>query len=163
MRITKYNLGMTPERTNMLVKEKAKNYEGYDNLSAPWKIADMMRSVFNIGNMAEEYFYVIAMSAKYKPIGVFEISHGASTFTYVDPKAIFSRLLICGGPIWIAVHNHPSGDCTPSKEDLSITAKLFFLSKMLGITMADHIIVSDKDFFSLKEQDMLDEQEGEPL
>ena len=54
MRITKYNLGMTPERTNMLVKEKAKNYEGYDNLSAPWKIADMMRSVFNIGNMAEE-------------------------------------------------------------------------------------------------------------
>lgn len=80
MRITKYSLGMTPEKTNMLIKESATNYAGCDNLTNPWKIADMMRSVFNLGNMAEEYFYVLALNAKCKAIGIFEISHGEATF-----------------------------------------------------------------------------------
>lgn len=156
MRITRYSLSLTPDKTNTLVKEDARNYEG-EKLNSPQEIADMMRTVFDLGNKAEEYFYVVAMNAKCKPIGVFEISHGTSTFSYVDPQAVFSRLLICGGPMWVAVHNHPSGDCTPSKADLEITAKLFHLSKMLGMTMADHIIVSDKSYYSFSLNGTLEE------
>lgn len=165
MRITKYSLGMTPEKTNMLIKESATNYASCDNLTNPWKIADMMRSVFNLGNMAEEYFYVLALNAKCKAIGIFEISHGEATFSYVDPKAIFSRLLLCGGPIWIAVHNHPSGDCTPSKADIELTDRLYKGGKLLNIQLVDHVIVSDEQFFSFREHDMLklNEQEGELL
>lgn len=156
MRIARYSLSLTPDKTNTLVKEDARNYEG-EKLNSPQEITDMMRKVFDLGNKAEEYFYVIAMNAKCKPIGVFEISHGASTFSYVVPQAVFSRLLICGGPMWVAVHNHPSGDCTPSKADLEITAKLFHLSKMLGMTMADHIIVSDKSYYSFSLNGTLEE------
>ena len=156
MRITRYSLSLTPDKTNTLVKEDARNYEG-EKLNSPQEIADMMRTVFDLGNKAEEYFYVVAMNAKCKPIGVFEISHGASTFSYVDPQAVFSRLLICGGPMWVAVHNHPSGDCTPSKADLKITAKLFHLSEMLGMTMADHVIVSDETYYSFSENGTLKE------
>ena len=156
MRITRYSLSLTLDKTNILVKEDTKNYDG-ENLNSPQEITDMMRKVFDLGNKAEEYFYVIAMNAKCKPIGVFEISHGASTFSYVVPPAVFSRLLICGGPMWVAVHNHPSGDCTPSKADLEITAKLFHLSKMLGMTMADHIIVSDKSYYSFSLNGTLEE------
>lgn len=156
MRITRYSLSLTPDKTNTLVKEDARNYEG-EKLNSPQEIADMMRTVFDLGNKAEEYFYVVAMNAKCKPIGVFEISHGASTFSYVVPQAVFSRLLICGGPMWVAVHNHPSGDCTPSKADLEITAKLFHLSKMLGMTMADHVIVSDETYYSFSENGTLKE------
>ena len=163
MRITKYSLGMTPEKTNMLIKENATNYAGCDNLTVPWKVADMMRSVFNLGNMAEEYFYVLALNAKCKPIGIFEISHGESTFSYVDPKAVFSRLLLCGSPIWIAVHNHPSGDCTPSQADIELTNRLYKGGKLLNIQLVDHIIISNEDFFSFREHDMLNEQEGESL
>lgn len=156
MRITRYSLSLTPDKTNTLVKEDTKNYD-CENLNSPQEITDMMRKVFDLGNKAEEYFYVIAMNAKCKPIGIFEISHGASTFSYVVPQAVFSRLLICGGPMWVAVHNHPSGDCTPSKADLEITAKLFHLSKMLGMTMADHIIVSDKSYYSFSLNGTLEE------
>lgn len=148
MRVTSYSLLLTPEKTNVLVKENSKNYSEEDNLANPRKIANMMRNIFDLGNKAEEYFYVIAFTAKLKPIGVFEISHGTMNNSVVDYKGIFARLLLCGGPTFVAVHNHPSGDCTPSKEDATVTQKLKEAGELLGIQMADHVIVSDRTYFS---------------
>lgn len=155
MRVTSYSLLLTPEKTNVLVKEHSKNYSEEDNLANPRKIANMMRNIFDLGNKAEEYFYVIAFTAKLKPIGVFEISHGTMNNSIVDYKGIFARLLLCGDPTFVAIHNHPSGDCTPSKEDVNITKKLKEGGKLLGIQMADHVIVSDRAYFSFVEGGLL--------
>lgn len=60
-------------------------------------------------------------------------------------------------------HFHPSGDCTPSKADIELTDRLYKGGKLLNIQLVDHVIVSNEGFFSFREHDMLNEQEGESL
>lgn len=123
MRITKYRTELDSKRHNVLVKESAVNY-ACDKLDTPSAIAQMFNSVFGLDHMAEEYVYLAAFTTTCRVLGVFEVSHGTVNTTPANPREIFIRLLLSGASCFAVCHNHPSGDCTPSDEDIGLTKRL---------------------------------------
>ena len=153
MRITKYRAELDSERHNILVKESAVNY-ACDKLDNPCDIVKMFNSVFGLDHMAEEYVYLVAFSTTYRVLGVFEISHGTVNTTLASPREIFIRLLLSGASRFVICHNHPSGDCKPSCEDVGLTKRLQDCADLMGIKFADHIITGN-GYYSFKEYNLL--------
>lgn len=149
MRITKYKTELNENRCNVLVKESATNYNA-DNLNNPKAITNMLNTCFIMNRLAEEYLYLIALDTKNKPVGVFEVSHGTVNASLISPREIFIRLLLVGASYFVISHNHPSGDCTPSKEDIQVTRRLKECADMMGLSLLDHIIIGD-GYNSLRE------------
>lgn len=124
MRITVYKTELNDDLHTELIKERAYNYSNSTgNLSNPDAIVNLMNDVFRMNKLSEEYLYMIALNTKCHPIGVFEVSHGASNYSVCNPREIFNRLLLCGANSFVLLHNHPSGDSTPSKEDITTFKK----------------------------------------
>lgn len=155
MRITQYNTIMNDDKICQLVKEKSINYicEGLDSLSSPDRIHRMMCDVFQHDKRPEEYVYLLCLNAKCKLQGIFEISHGAATTSICNPREIFQKALLCNAHNIVIVHNHPSGNPTPSKEDSVIYRKFKELGEMMGVYLADSIIVADQFYYSFLEHE----------
>lgn len=150
---TKYRL----ELPNILFEESSFDYkEGDDKLNSPYIIRDVMNDVFRMNKQAEEYLYMIAVDAKCKPIGFFEVSHGSVSNSIANPREIFIRALLCGAVQIILVHNHPSGDPTPGKDDFEVTEKIKSAGEIIGVPLVDHIILGKGNiFYSFKEAEFL--------
>lgn len=155
MRITTYKALLNEERHPVLVKERATNYAGADRLSSPRAVMDMLCTVFEADRRAEEHGYLIAMDAKNKPAGVFEISHGAVNFSILQTREVFIRLLLSGASGFILAHNHPSGDPSPSGEDIAVTKKFTEAGKLMEVPLIDHIIIGDGRYYSMRENGIL--------
>ncbi len=153
MRITKYRTELDADRHNVLVKESAVNY-ACDRLNTPDAIVQMFNNVFGLDHMAEEYMYLVAFSTAYKVLGVFEVSHGTVNLTFASPREIFIRLLLSGASCFVVCHNHPSGECKPSDNDIGLTKRLQECASLMGITFTDHIITG-RDYYSFKENHLL--------
>ena len=153
MRITKYRAELDSGRHNILVKESAVNY-ACDRLDNPYAIVQMFNSVFGLDHMAEEYVYLTAFSTTYKVLGVFEVSHGTVNTTYASPREIFIRLLLSGASCFVICHNHPSGDCKPSDDDIELTKRLQKCATLMGIMFTDHIIIGN-GYYSFKDHNLL--------
>lgn len=153
MRITKYRTELDTNRHNVLVKESAVNYacESLDNPSA---IANMFNDVFRLNRMAEEYVYMLSFSSTYRVLGAFQISHGNINTSIVSSREIFICLLLSGAASFVLCHNHPSGICTPSEKDISVTKKLEKCAKLMEIQFTDHIIIGSS-YYSFKENKLL--------
>ena len=143
MRITTYKTELNEDNLNVLVKEKSYNCTGVEALHTPLLIAEMFNVVFRLNKQTEEYLYMIALDSKQKPLGVFEISHGMVNMTICNPREIFIKALLCGSSGIVITHNHPSGDTTPSKEDIESYNRLKEAGKLIGINVLDSIIVGD--------------------
>lgn len=111
--------------------------------------------MYGLNQLAEEYLYMIALSTKNKPLGIFEVSHGTVNASLVNPREIFIRLLLSGASNFILAHNHPSGSCTPSNEDCKLTDRINDCARLMGIPLLDHIIIGD-GYLSYKEKGLLD-------
>ncbi|MCI9079855.1 MAG: JAB domain-containing protein [Lachnospiraceae bacterium] len=153
MRITRYKTELDTARHNIIVKESAINY-ACDKLDSPGVIVKMFNDVFGLNKLAEEYVYLAAFSTAYKVLGVFEVSHGTVDITPANPREIFIRLLLSGASCFVICHNHPSGNCTPSKEDITFTKRLKECSGLMGITFTDHIITGS-GYYSFRENSLL--------
>lgn len=151
MRIIKSNVVMDDEYRNILVKESSSNYPGLDNLSSPRNIVKVMNDVFNMENRADEYVYLLTMTAKCRPVSFFEISHGICESSVVGTREIMVRTLLCCAANIILIHNHPSGSPSPSQQDLQVTKRLKEASELLEIHFCDHIIIGRDGFFSFHE------------
>lgn len=79
------------------------------------------------------------------------ISVGSVNFAYVSPRDVFMYALDKSAVLMILVHNHPSGDPNPSEDDVKITRRIKNGADLLGLELADHIIIGDNDFFSFQE------------
>ena len=97
----------------------------------------------------KERFLSILLDAKFRVIGVDEVSVGNFDFTVVDPREIFKTALVCNAVGIILAHNHPSGDPTPSKEDIRITKELKEGAKLLGLDLLDHVIIGYEKYTSI--------------
>lgn len=102
---------------------------------------------------AEEYVYTLALDNKNKATGLFEISHGTVNSSVISPREIYIRALLLGASSIILFHNHPSGDVTPSKDDILVTKRVKAAGELLGIELLDHLIVGDK-YYSFREEQM---------
>ena len=143
MRITTYKTELNQDNLNVLVKEKSCNCTGVETLNTPSLIAEMFNVVFRLNKQTEEYLYMIALDSKQKPLGVFEISHGMVNMTICNPREIFIKALLCGASGIVIAHNHPSGDTTPSKEDIESYNRLKEVGKLIGINVLDSVIVGE--------------------
>ena len=98
----------------------------------------------------KEFFNVILLDIKNKPIHNIEISKGSINASIVDPKEIIKEATIKSASSIILVHNHPSGDTEPSSEDINLTNRIIDACNLVGIKVLDHIIIgkNKEDYYS---------------
>ena len=99
----------------------------------------------------KEYFLVLLLSVKNQLLNIVEISKGSLDSNIVHPREVFKEAISASAASCIFIHNHPSGDPTPSEEDIQLTRRLKEAGEIIGIDVLDHIIVTDLKFVSLKE------------
>jgi DNA repair protein RadC len=95
-----------------------------------------------------EHFLVCGLDAKHRVIGINVVSVGTLTLSIVHPREVFKPLIVMNAAAWLASHNHPSGDATPSQEDRLLTKRLREVGNLLGITLLDHVILGEARHFS---------------
>ena len=102
-----------------------------------------------------EVFGILCLSTKHHVIGYHEVSRGTIDSTLVDPRETFTTALLARAAAIIAVHVHPSGDPSPSRDDRELTQRLRAAGDLLGVSVLDHIIIGDNRYFSFKEGGLL--------
>ena len=102
-----------------------------------------------------EMAQMLALDTKNKIIGSFVISTGSLNASIIHPRDIFQRAILSNAASVILVHNHPSGDPTPSSEDIELTNKLVQVGKMMDLPILDHVVIGDGKFVSLKERGII--------
>lgn len=117
---------------------------------SPEKVCTLAKNL-GLLEAAEEYVYTLALDNKNKATGLFEISHGTVNSSVISPREIYIRALLLGASSIILFHNHPSGDVTPSKDDILVTKRVKAAGELLGVELLDHIIIGDT-YYSFKEQ-----------
>lgn len=117
-------------------------------------INDVVKLVDNLEDMQNldvENAFIICLNNKNEPVNYSLISKGTINSSLIDPKTIFKNVLLSNASGFIIIHNHPSGDATPSKEDFKITELLKNASKLLDIKFLDHIVIGNNSYISCME------------
>jgi DNA repair protein RadC len=113
-------------------------------LNTPTKIVEYMTGAFDDAPM-QESFYVVCLNRKNRPICRHRISLGTVSNTLVHPREVFRIAVLASASAIVAVHNHPSGDPSPSAPDLAVTRQLREASKIMDIHLMDHVIIGTKE------------------
>lgn len=139
------------ELLNRLHSEKQKQTV---RITAPKDIADYMQ---NMEHLEQEEFKIIMLNTKNKIIGQQMISRGTVNATLVAPREIFNPAIKAMATTIILVHNHPSGDPSPSQEDFNMTKRIIKVGKIVGIHVIDHVIIGKNQYYSMKESGFIDQ------
>lgn len=102
-----------------------------------------------------EYVILVSLNNKLQPLNETVISVGTVNSSLLSPREIYRHALKCGAVYVVLLHNHPGGDPTPSRADLSITEKVRKSGELLDIRLVDHIIIGDNSFISFKKERLL--------
>lgn len=139
-----------------VVKERSGRYEFENKIaSSPSKARDILEEVFELSNLAEEVFVIMCLDTKNRVTGLFKVSQGSLNASIVHPREVFKRALMQNANSIILAHNHPSGDTTPSSNDMLITKRLNEAGILLGVTVLDHIIVGANGKYKSFKEDRL--------
>jgi DNA repair protein RadC len=106
-------------------------------------------------NLKKEQFLCLLLDAKNRLIRDVKISEGTLTNSLIHPREAFREAIRESAAAVIFVHNHPSGDPTPSRDDIVVTERLKQVGEVIGIAALDHIIIGDGSYVSLKEKGIL--------
>ena len=106
--------------------------------------------------LEREEFRALFLDSRNRLLDVVTISVGTLDSSIVHPREVFRAAIRAGSASLIVAHNHPSGDPTPSPEDLAITRRLCTAGALIGIDVVDHIIIGDNVYVSLKEKGLLE-------
>lgn len=98
----------------------------------------------------KEHFLVVCLDTRNHPSDVHVISIGSLDSSIVHPREVFKAAISSHAASVIFVHNHPSGDTTPSEEDIKLTKRLAEVGGILGIEVLDHIVLCDRNYLSMK-------------
>lgn len=123
----------------------------------------VIKSAYDVSNLMmeeirylkKEMFKALLLDTKNQIIKIVDVSIGSLNSSIVHPREVFSEAIKCGCNSIIFVHNHPSGDPTPSKEDIQTTQRLESAGNILGIRVLDHIVIGDGKFISFKEKGII--------
>lgn len=116
----------------------------------PEDAADLFQQF--IGDCDRESFCILCLNTKNEPTAMHQVSCGTLNASIVHPRETFKLAVLANSASIIACHNHPSGDPTPSPEDVELTERLRDSGTLLGIELLDHIILGNGTFTSLKER-----------
>lgn len=152
MRVNVYKTKLTNEGGVVLEKALVKNCKGLGKkMNSPENIVMFAREFLHLHEQSEEYMYVLGMNTKLDLTSVFELSHGNVNSAVVGVRELFQKALLANAVYIAVMHNHPSGDCAPSREDIAVTKRIKEAGDILGISLLDHIIIGD-GYCSLKEK-----------
>jgi DNA repair protein RadC len=133
-----------------IVKESVLEYN--TALSSPEAAFEMLRGL--IGDSDRESGVVICLDSKNRPTSFQIVSTGSINSSIMHPREVFKCAVLSNSTSIIIGHNHPSGDLTPSPDDIEITKKLLEAGRILGIRLQDHLILSPSDYRSLRESNI---------
>ena len=122
-------------------------------IESPRDVSNVLMDEMKI--LKKEYFKIVMLNTKNQIIGIENISIGSLNSSIVHPREVFKEAIKRSSASIILAHNHPSGDPTPSKEDINITKRLIEGGEILGIKVLDHIIIGNNIYVSLKERDII--------
>lgn len=112
-------------------------------------LADEMRL------LAQEIFKVVILNTKNEVIKIETVTIGTINTNIIHPRELFRPAIRANANTVILIHNHPSGDPEPSREDILITKKLIDASRIIDIEIEDHVIIGDGRFVSMKEKNLI--------
>lgn len=104
-----------------------------------------------LGDKKQEHFYAVYLDNQKKIIGDKLLFIGTINYSLVHPREVFKEAYLLGASAIICIHNHPSGNPLPSKQDFDITNSLIEVGKILGIKVVDHIIICKNNYYSFLE------------
>ena len=108
-----------------------------------------------LSDKKQEYFYTLYLDNNKKIISEKLHYIGTINHSLIHPREIYKEAYLCSASSIILIHNHPSGNITPSKEDISITNNLKEIGKLFGIEIVDHIIIGNYNYFSFIENGII--------
>ena len=108
-----------------------------------------------LSDKKNEYFYTLYLDNNKKIISEKLHYIGTINHSLIHPREIYKEAYLCSASSIILIHNHPSGNITPSKEDISITNNLKEIGKLFGIEIVDHIIIGNYNYFSFIENGII--------
>lgn len=111
------------------------------------KIAELLMNELRFESV--EYVKLVLLNGKNVVIKIVDISKGGMNSAIIEPKEILQEAIKTGAPRMVLVHNHPSGDSTPSKSDIDTTKRLYEASKIIGVELLDHIVLGDRCYTSI--------------
>jgi len=118
-------------------------------LSNPTDVYDLVKD--ELANSDREMLLSVMLTVKNQLIGVETVSIGLINTTSMLPREIFKSAILANAVSIVLCHNHPSGELIPSKEDIQFTNVIVDAGKLLGISVFDHLIVSNKGYQSLRD------------
>lgn len=131
---------------------KADAYQGLD-FRTPSSIAEYYME--DMRHRTQEHMKLLMLNTKAKLLGETTISKGTVNASLLTPRELFIEALQKNAVSIILLHNHPSGDPTPSREDLLITKRIKEAGSLIGIELLDHIIIGNNCYISFAEQELI--------
>lgn len=126
-----------------------------DCFTNPRAIFELMRSKLNLHTRADEYVYLAAFNNAMRLLGLFEISHGTVNASLIDPRGVFLRAVQIGASNIMLIHNHTSGRAIPSRDDINTCKRIKKAGELLGIQLADFLIIGYDEYLSFHERNLL--------
>lgn len=137
-----------------LVRERRLSYE--PGIGGPSDLAAAARAL--VGDEDREAFVVLHLTTKHKVASIEVVSRGTLDATLAHPREVFKGALLANAAAIALAHNHPSGDPTPSHEDIALTKQLMAAGEILGVRVLDHVVLGDECFVSLRQTTSLWEE-----
>ena len=137
-----------------LVKSKKVPYDIEKSITGSALAAEAARKYY--GSLDREIFSVLLLDVRNRLIGANLVSIGSLTQCSVHPREVFKPAVLANAAAMIFLHNHPSGDPTPSMEDIALTRQLVQAGKLLGIQVLDHVILGESRHTSLRETGLVE-------
>lgn len=109
----------------------------------------------DLRHLTQEHLMLVMLDNKCSLIKDMILTIGTINASLISPREIFLQALKCSAVYIVLLHNHPSGDATPSGNDISVTKTVYNAGELLGIHLLDHIIIGDNDYVSLKEKEYI--------
>lgn len=116
---------------------------------------DIFMEIKHFASREQEQFIVIVLNGAHEILNIFTATIGLVNRSLIHPREVFSDPISRRATAVVLAHNHPSGVLSPSKEDIATTTRLVESGELLGIRVLDHLIFSNKSYFSFKEHGLL--------
>ena len=135
-----------------LVKESSFLYQTL-TISSPKDAYEMIKD--QLQDLDREQFIIACLNTKNEPTNISVVSVGTLNKAIVHPREVFKTAILSNAASIMTFHNHPSGETTPSQQDIQLTNRLYEAGELLSIKLLDHLIIGDGTFTSLKEKGYL--------
>lgn len=151
--ITQYKTKLTKDKKVKLENERMiECSEEERRITNPDKVDNIARNYLRIHEESEEYAYMLCLNTKNVVTSVFELSHGNVNSSIVGIREMFQKALLANAVSVIVFHNHPSGDCKPSIEDVKISKRMIEAGNIIGVEFLDHLVIGETRYCSLKSE-----------